>query len=73
MSKDIVGKCLLLKLLNRRYMTQVDLSEKTGISKQQINEYISNNRLMTIYNAKLIAEALDCNIDDLYEWKIRRR
>ncbi|MCP1159333.1 helix-turn-helix domain-containing protein [Bacillus infantis] len=73
MSKDIVGKCLLLNLLNKRYMTQVDLSEKTGISKQQINEYISINRLMTIYNAKLIAEALDCNIDDLYEWKIRRR
>jgi putative transcriptional regulator len=73
MSKDIVGKCLLLKLLNKRYMTQVDLSEKTGISKQQINEYISNNRLMTIYNAKLIADALDCNIDDLYEWKIGRR
>lgn len=73
MSKDIVGKCLLLNLLNKRYMTQVDLSEKTGISKQQINEYIANNRLMTIYNAKLIAEALDCHIEDLYEWKLRRR
>lgn len=73
MSKDIVGKCLLLNLLNKRYMTQVDLSEKTGISKQQINEYIANTRLMTIYNAKLIADALDCSIDDLYEWKLRRR
>ncbi|PLR72222.1 helix-turn-helix transcriptional regulator [Bacillus sp. UMB0728] len=73
MSKDIVGKCLLLNLLNKRYMTQVDLSEKTGISKQQINEYIANTRLMTIYNAKLIADVLDCCIDDLYEWKLRRR
>ncbi|MFO1442910.1 helix-turn-helix transcriptional regulator [Bacillus sp. Bva_UNVM-123] len=70
MTREIVGKCLLLELLNKSYMTQTDLSIKTGISKQQINEYIGGTRLMSIYNAKLIAKALACKIDDLYEWKL---
>lgn len=70
MTKAIVGKCLLLDLLNKSYMSQTELSAKTNISKQQINEYISNARLMSLYNAKLIANALKCKIDDLYEWKL---
>ncbi|PLR99548.1 helix-turn-helix domain-containing protein [Bacillus sp. T33-2] len=69
-SRDILGKCLLLELLQRSYMTQADLATKTGISKSQINEYIKNTRMMTLPNAKLIANALKCHIDDLYEWNI---
>lgn len=70
MSKNIIGKCLLPNLLRRKHMTQADLSEITGISKTQINEYIANTRMMSLGNAKLIAHALKCNIDDLYRWKI---
>ncbi|MFS1518572.1 helix-turn-helix domain-containing protein [Bacillus sp. SCS-151] len=70
MSKDIIGKCLLHKLLNESYMSQVDLSIATGISKQQISEYINNTRTMSLQNAKKIANILDCHIDDLYEWKL---
>lgn len=70
MIKVEIGKCLLLELLKSRHMTQVDLSVLTGISKSQINEYIKNTRFMSIKNAKLIATALKCHIDDLYEWRI---
>lgn len=66
-----IGKCLLPKLLNRKRMTQADLSDKTGISKTQISEYIGNTRKMSLANAKLIAHVLKCHIDDLYEWKIK--
>lgn len=51
-------------------MTQVDLSVLTGISKSQINEYIKDTRFMSHKNAKLIATALKCHIDDLYEWHV---
>lgn len=71
MSKCLVGKCLLQNLLNRRHMTQVDLSDLTGISKTQISEYIANTRKMSLANAKLIAYVLKCHMDDLYEWKIK--
>lgn len=70
MPKDIIGKCLLLEILKRADMSQIELSELTGISKQQINEYISNSRTMSLFNAKIIAHVLKCSIDDLYEWEL---
>ncbi|MEM5009358.1 helix-turn-helix transcriptional regulator [Niallia taxi] len=70
-SKDeVIGKCLLLNLLERSKMTQVDLAVETGISKQQINRYINSDVNMSLSNARLISKALGCNIDDLYEWKV---
>jgi putative transcriptional regulator len=71
MTRKIIGKCLLLHLLNQKHMTQTDLSALTGISKTQINEYISTARIMSLFNAKLIAHALKCQIDDLYEWELK--
>jgi putative transcriptional regulator len=71
MTKCTIGKCLLLKILNRKRMTQTNLSDLTGISKTQISEYIANTRKMSLANAKLIAHVLKCHIDDLYEWKIK--
>lgn len=70
MKKKIIGKCLLPTLLNRRGWTQVDLAAKTSISTTQINEYIAGTRKMSLANAKLIANALNCHIDDLYEWEL---
>lgn len=71
-SKDeVIGKCLLSNLLERSKMTQVDLSVITGISKQQLNRYInSDNGAMSLSNARLISKALNCKIEDLYEWKV---
>lgn len=71
MTKCIVRKCLLLDILRRRGMTQVDLSDKTGISTTQINEYIAGTRKMSLANCKLIAHVLKVPMDDLYDWKIK--
>lgn len=61
-------KCLIpqhLRVLNKN---QQWLSEKTGMSKQQISNYVTMDRIMTIQTAKRIAEIFNCCIDDLYEW-----
>jgi transcriptional regulator with XRE-family HTH domain len=65
-----VGRCLLQKILDKHRMTQVDLSMKTGLSTTQISEYITGKRGMSLKNAKVIANALHCFIDELYEWII---
>lgn len=72
MKRKIIGRCLLQKLLDERRMTQLDLAVATGLHKSQINEYISNVRVMSLQNAKIIANCLNCHIDDLYQWHIKR-
>jgi putative transcriptional regulator len=69
-NKSVIGRCLLLELLDKYRMSQSELSEMTGISRSQINEYISNTRRMSLHNARIIAHVLRCNIEDLYEWKL---
>lgn len=49
-------------------MTQQELSDKTGINKQQINGYVRNRRVMSLSVAKTIAFTLNCQIEELYEW-----
>ena len=63
-----VGKCLLLDILKQKNVTQQELAEKIGVTKQQINHYIKNRRIMSIQIAANIAYVLDCEIMDLYEW-----
>ncbi|MED3562356.1 helix-turn-helix transcriptional regulator [Bacillus xiapuensis] len=68
-----IGRCLIPNLLKRKGMTQADLAVITGISPTQINGYISGERQsMTLRTAKKIACTLNCSIDDLYEWQIRK-
>jgi putative transcriptional regulator len=69
MARKIIGRCLLQSLLNRKGINQLQFSIITGITPSQISEYITGNRAMTLNNAKIIAIKLNCNIDDLYEWK----
>ncbi|MDF1510694.1 helix-turn-helix transcriptional regulator [Robertmurraya sp. DFI.2.37] len=66
-----VGRCRIQELLDDRGLTQQDLADKTGMSKQYINDKIHNRKGkhgMWIDSAKTIAAALGCAIDDLYEW-----
>lgn len=65
-----VGKCLLSDRLSQARMTQQELADKLGVTKQQIHHYTSNNRIMTLPIAKNIAVVLRCEIDDLYEWNL---
>lgn len=63
-----VGKCLLSDKLLESRMTQQDLANKLGVTKQQINTYAANNRLMSLPIAKNIATVLNCEIGELYDW-----
>ncbi|MGG3890274.1 helix-turn-helix domain-containing protein [Metabacillus fastidiosus] len=66
-----IGQCLLKKLLDSRGMTQQELSIITGINETQLSGYISMTRQsMNLKTAKKIALALNCRIDDLYDWKV---
>jgi putative transcriptional regulator len=65
-----IGQCLLQQLLDKRKMSQAELSRRTGISTQQISDYINNRRIMSLKNARIISRALDCIIDDLYKWEL---
>lgn len=63
-----VGKCLLSDILLQARMTQQELAERLGVTRQQINHYVNNRRVMTLETAKNIACLLNCDIEDLYEW-----
>lgn len=67
----IVGKCLLPSLLRRSGITQTCLSDKTGISVSQLSMYINNKRMMSLQTAMLIAWALHCHIEELYEYIVQ--
>lgn len=69
----VAGECLLLKLLKERGMSQKDLADKIHMNPRQINAYINNRRIMTLNAAITIAKAIDCTIEDLYEWVHTRR
>ena len=66
-----VGRCLIPDLLSQKGWTQRDLSHKTGMSEGLISDYVTKRTIMGVKNAKSIAVALGCNIDDLYEWVMR--
>ena len=55
----------LCKMLNRRGITQLELSQKTGISPMAISNYINRKATPSLYNASKIARALNCSIDSL--------
>jgi DNA-binding XRE family transcriptional regulator len=66
----VVGKCLLSDRLIQVRMTQQELADKLGVTKQQINSYTTNRRMMSLTTAKNIAAVVRCEISDLYEWVI---
>jgi putative transcriptional regulator len=65
-----VGRCRIQELLDARGMTQQQLADMTGMSKQYVNDKIRNRGKhgMWIDSAKTISRALNCSIEDLYEW-----
>jgi putative transcriptional regulator len=64
-----VVKCLLSDRLKGADLTQSQLSELTNIPKSQISEYVNDKHLMSLETAKSISVVLNCNMEDLYEWK----
>ncbi|WP_142385048.1 helix-turn-helix transcriptional regulator [Cytobacillus massiliigabonensis] len=66
-----VGRCRIQDLLDARGMTQQDLANKTGYSKQYINDKIRSRGKngMWVATAKTIAEGIGCTVEELYEWE----
>lgn len=64
-----IGKCLLTDRLRQIGMSQLQLAEKMGVSKQQVNRWCNGRQGMTMETAKNIASivGLYCS-DELYEW-----
>lgn len=58
------------KLLYSKGFTQRSLASVTGLSEVTINQYVAGLKLPKADNAKKIAEALGCEIEDLFERKI---
>ncbi|WP_200411401.1 helix-turn-helix transcriptional regulator [Virgibacillus salexigens] len=63
-----VGRCLLQFRLDQSFMTQQELADKLGVTKQQISKYVLDRQKMSLQVAKNIASILNCRIEDLYEW-----
>jgi DNA-binding Xre family transcriptional regulator len=63
-----LGRCLLQEILDSREMSQQDLADRVGMTRQQINNYITGHTPgMSLVNAMVIARALNCHVEDLYE------
>ncbi|PZX07947.1 helix-turn-helix protein [Psychrobacillus insolitus] len=64
-----VGRCLLSDRLLQARMTQQELANRLGVTRQQIHTYTTGERLMSLPIAKNISAVLHCDTDELYEWK----
>lgn len=62
---------LICKVRKMRFlaneMTQQKLSEKTGIAVSTLSAYENNKRIPNAETLWILASALDCKVDDLYE------
>lgn len=63
-----VGRCLLGKILEDARMSQSELAMRLMTTRQQINSYVLNKRVMTLETAKNVSAELNCCIEDLYEF-----
>lgn len=52
------------RIMEQKHISQLELSELTGISQASISSYINQRKSPTYYTADKIAQALDCSIDD---------
>lgn len=55
----------LRRMLHHQRMTQLDLSEASGVSHISINNYLNGKTSPSLKNICLLAKALDCRVLDL--------
>lgn len=54
----------LNKLMDRNFITQEELAERTGISQTMISHYITGRYIPNYITVVKIAKALNCSMDD---------
>lgn len=57
----------LKRKMDERFMSQMELSELTGLSTAMLSRYMNGKAMPSIRNAGLIARALDCSVYELYD------
>ncbi|NRD80341.1 helix-turn-helix transcriptional regulator [Bacillus sp. BRMEA1] len=62
-----IGKCLLSVHLQKKRMSQQELADRVGKTKQTISRYVKNQSIMSYEAAVNIAAELNCEMEDLYE------
>lgn len=55
----------LYRIMERKGITQADLSKRTGIAQGNISNYTNGKKLPSFYTADKIARAIGCSIEDL--------
>lgn len=62
-----LGRCLLDQRLKELGWDRNKLAEATGIDFRQLSFWATNERSMSLKNAIIIANALGCTVQALYE------
>jgi len=62
-----LGPCLLGQRLSERGMSKEQLAAALRIRPERIGDYIDNKRVMPLKTAIAVADAVQCNVRDLYE------
>jgi len=68
---NVTLRCKLYDLRTARGYTQYDLEVRTGISEKTISAYENNRRLMNVTTMVKFAVALNCSLDDIYEYEVK--
>nr|WP_283249431.1 helix-turn-helix transcriptional regulator [Bacillus sp. FJAT-49736] len=56
------------EILKNKKMSQVELADKLGMKKQQINAYANNETIMSYKTAMNISYQLSVKMEDLYDF-----
>jgi transcriptional regulator with XRE-family HTH domain len=67
-----ISKCLLRDRRKAADLTQEQLADLLGVSKTRISEYENSEVNMTVITAKKLAVACNCDINDLFDFKVDR-
>lgn len=58
----------LQSIMNRKWVTQEELARRIDTSQQMISRYLTGQSIPSALTIKKIADALDCNVNDFYDY-----
>lgn len=64
------GRSRLPELLKSRGITKTEFARRMGFSPPMVSHVINGDTRFSLLQAKRASDILNCNIEDLYEWKI---
>lgn len=66
---DVIVRCTLRDRRKEKGLTVRQLEAISGINRGTLSKYESNETIMSIERAALLAILLNCKLDDLYDYK----